>query len=70
MERALAELRRLGANGCVLVGDPAFYGRFGFASDPALTVEGVPQAFVLSRSFCGATPRGNVLFHPAFQAEG
>ena len=29
MERGLAELRKIGANGCVLVGDPAFYTRFG-----------------------------------------
>lgn len=70
MERALAELSKLGANGCVLVGDPAFYARFGFASNPALTVEGVPQTFVLALAFGAATPHGSVQFHPAFAAAG
>lgn len=68
MEKGLAELRRIGAKGCVLVGDPAFYTRFGFASNPALVLEGVPQEFVLSLSLCTSFAHGNVQFHPAFQA--
>jgi putative acetyltransferase len=70
MESSLAKLRTIGANGCVLVGDPAFYARFGFESNPALTVDGVPQEFCLSLAFGSFLPRGNVQFHPAFQAEG
>jgi putative acetyltransferase len=70
MERGLAELRKIGANGCVLVGDPAFYARFGFANNPALTLEGVPQDFFLSLSLGTSPALGNVQFHPAFQAEG
>jgi len=68
MEKGLAELRRIGAKGCVLVGDPLFYTRFGFASNPALVLEGVPQEFVLSLSLCTSSAHGNVQFHPAFQA--
>jgi putative acetyltransferase len=48
IERGLAELRKLGANGCALVGEPAFYTRFGFSNNPALVLEGVPQEFFLS----------------------
>jgi putative acetyltransferase len=70
MESGLAEIRKLGANGCVLVGDPAYYTRFGFASNPALIVEGVPQEFVLSLPFGGSAAQGNVQFHAAFQATG
>ncbi|MFO1401709.1 MAG: N-acetyltransferase [Steroidobacteraceae bacterium] len=70
MERGLAELRRRGANGCVLVGDPAFYTRFGFKSNPALAVDGVPQEFCLSLVLGSSPARGNVQFHSAFQAEG
>jgi putative acetyltransferase len=69
MERGLAELRKMGANGCVLVGDPAFYNRFGFANDPALVLEGVPQEFFLSLPFAPSFAHGNVRFHPAFQAK-
>jgi len=68
MERGLAELRRLGAQGCVLVGEAAFYNRFGFANDPALIYEGIPQEFVLALAFGSAPARGTLHFHPAFQA--
>lgn len=70
MERGLAELRKIGANGCVLVGDPAFYTRFGFANNPALILEGVPQEYVLSLSLGTSSARGNVQFHSAFKAKG
>jgi putative acetyltransferase len=70
MESGLSELRKVGANGCVLVGDPAFYTHFGFESNPALTVDGVPQEFCLSLALGASLARGNVQFHPAFQADG
>ena len=70
MESGLAELRKIGAKGCVLVGEPAFYSRFGFANHPALVREGVPQEFFLSLSLGAACAHGNVQFHPAFQATG
>lgn len=68
MEHGLAGLRKLGAKGCVLVGDPAFYARFGFAANPALALEGVPQEFLLSLSLGTASAHGDVKFHRAFQA--
>jgi putative acetyltransferase len=70
MEKGLAELRKIGANGCVLVGDPAFYIRFGFANNPALVLKGVPEEFFLSLSLGTSSAHGNVQFHPAFQAKG
>jgi putative acetyltransferase len=69
MERCLAELRKVGAKGCVLVGDPAFYNRFGFANDPELVLEGVPQEFFLSLPLGTSSAHGNVHFHPGFQAK-
>ncbi|HQY45914.1 MAG TPA: N-acetyltransferase [Usitatibacteraceae bacterium] len=70
MEKCLAELREIGANGCVLAGDPAFYIRFGFANNPALVLEGVPQEYFLALSLGTSSAHGNVEFHPAFQARG
>ncbi len=61
-------LKNLGAEGCVLVGDPDFYKRFGFKSPDGLKHEGVPQANFLALSFCNRTPTGLVHFHPAFSA--
>jgi putative acetyltransferase len=66
----LAELRSLGAAGCVLVGEPGFYGRFGFRSRPELTMDGVPQEVVLSLPFGEHSAAGKIVHHPAFAAHG
>lgn len=68
MEKGLAGLNEIDANGCVLVGEPAFYTRFGFANDPALVLDGVPPEFFLALAFGRSSARGKVQFHPAFQA--
>ena len=68
MHEALSRLRSRGAAGCVLVGNPAYYERFGFQSYPELTHEGVPQQFVLALPFGENVPRGAVKFHEAFWA--
>jgi putative acetyltransferase len=68
VEAALERARGLGAPGCVLVGDPAYYGRFGFAARPGLRHEGVPDPFVMALSLGAPVPEGTVRFHPAFDA--
>jgi putative acetyltransferase len=65
----LEDIRKRGTAGCVLVGEPAFYGRFGFRSVDALTMEGIPQEFVLSLSFSACGAAGTIIHHPAFHAE-
>ena len=66
MVAVLAELREGGAKGAVLVGDPAYYERFGFAAQTGLAVRGVPPAYVLALPFGQDAPEGIVAFHPAF----
>lgn len=66
IEAGLEELRSRGASGCVLVGDPAFYERFGFRHWPGLTVAGVPDEYVLGLPFASETPAGEIVHHPAF----
>ena len=68
MESALAELRRLGAAGCVVLGDPAYYRRFGFAARPALVLPGVPPEYFQAMSFEGSRPVGRVGYDEAFNA--
>ena len=65
----LDELRARGATGCVLVGDPVFYGRFGIRAWPRLTYEGVPDENVLGLPFAGAPPIGLIRAHQAFGIE-
>jgi len=70
IEGGLSLLRQRGAAGCVLVGEPSFYSRFGFANCPGLLLPGVPPEFFLVLPFGLASPHGEVTFHAAFSAEG
>ncbi|MBP0616179.1 N-acetyltransferase [Jiella sp. KSK16Y-1] len=64
----LRRLKEQGANGCVLLGDPAFYARFGFRSDPALTYRGLPARYVQRLVIAPPAPSGEITYHPAFEA--
>lgn len=59
-------LRRIGANGCVLVGPPEYYRRFGFRHCTALRVDDVPPEFFLCLPLQEKIPHGTVMHHPAF----
>ena len=61
-------LKDLGAEGCVLVGNPNYYERFGFRSPSELIHEGVPQENFLALLFGNRIPKGVVQFHQAFSA--
>jgi putative acetyltransferase len=68
MRTGLKKLKTLKAQGCALVGDPAYYIRFGFRSDPRCTMHGVPQEFVQILPFGDQVPNGNLIHHEAFNA--
>ena len=68
IRQGLSDLRTGGARGCVLLGDPAYYCRFGFAHDPALTYPGGPAEFFQRLVFEGRQPSGLVCYSPAFGA--
>ena len=63
---ALQRLHLRQAAGCVLVGDPAFYARFGFRPAAPLCLPGVPAPYFLALPFRDGPPAGVVAFHPAF----
>jgi putative acetyltransferase len=69
VEQALAALRQLGAAGCVVLGDPAYYTRFGFTAEHALVLPGVPPAYFQAIVFAGALPTGEVSYHASFTAQ-
>ncbi len=66
----LSRLKGLQAQGCCLVGHPAYYPRFGFENTPGLVFEGVPPEAFLVLSFTGQVPQGRVTFHEGFGADG
>ncbi|TKD29861.1 GNAT family N-acetyltransferase [Azotobacter chroococcum] len=70
VEQALAALRRRGAAGCVVLGEPEYYGRFGFRAEPALWLPGVPPQYFQAIAFREPMPTGNVSYQKAFDARG
>jgi predicted N-acetyltransferase YhbS len=66
---ALRLLRERGAGGCVLLGDPAYYKRFGFKPEPSLILPGVPPEYFQALSFRSSLPGGTVSYHAAFEAQ-
>ncbi|SEM41784.1 putative acetyltransferase [Syntrophus gentianae] len=68
VHEGLARLKALGARGCVLVGDSAYYQKFGFRNLPDLILDEIPQMFFLALPFGRNSARGTVVFHPGFSA--
>lgn len=67
IEAGLAELRLQGSGGCVVLGDPLFYRRFGFAADPNFRLAGVPAEYFQRLMFKDEPRGGLVEYHPAFE---
>jgi len=68
MKGALAELRALGAAGCVVLGDPGYYSRFGFRAEPALVLPGVPPEYFQAIPFGSNRAGGQVTYADSFEA--
>nr|WP_174506463.1 N-acetyltransferase [Acinetobacter sp. Marseille-Q1620] len=68
MQAALNKLKQINAQGCILVGDPVFYHRFGFHTCPDLHYPNIAQEYVQVASFTEALPKGVVMFSEAFNA--
>lgn len=68
IREGLRRLRSMGAGGCVLLGDPAYYARFGFERDPQLRHAGGPAWAFQRLTLNGPNPAGDVSFHPGFDA--
>ena len=62
----LDQLKTLDAAGCVLLGNPAWYGRFGFVSDPSVWYGEGSSPYFQHLVLDGPPARGEVRYHPAF----
>ena len=69
MHAALKALRQLDAAGCVVVGDPRYYSRFGFRPEPTLVYPGLPAEYFQAITIAGVVPRGTVEYHESFSAQ-
>lgn len=68
IREGLERLAKTGARGCVLLGDPAYYKRFGFENHAALRFDGAPAEYFMAKAFDGAVPSGRVSYHKGFDA--
>lgn len=79
IEASLTAIKSQHAAGVVLLGEPEYYGRFGFETHANLTLEGVPPEYFMIQSLCDdndtttdkatadkAIPVGEVTYHVAF----
>ncbi len=68
MRAAISQLEALGAAGCVLLGDPNYYQRFGFAPVEGLTFSNVPPEYFQALVMGDEVPQGQVSYHRGFEA--
>ena len=68
VREAFTELGSLHASGCVVLGEPGFYSRFGFMPVPSLVLPGVPPEYFQAVAFTGHMPSGVVAYHESFSA--
>ena len=66
MNAAIEALKNLNANGSVLLGEPAYYARFGFKSIKGLVLPEVPPEYFQALLLKGEYPRGEVSYHQGF----
>ena len=66
IREGLARLTGVDAKGCVLLGAPAFYRRFGFEHSSDLWYEQAPAEHFMVLPLNGSTLSGRVSFHQAF----
>ena len=70
MSAAIQELKNIKAKGCVLLGDPDYYHRFGFKPRQGLVLPDVPPEYFQALVLQGDLPQGNVTYHESFSAKG
>ncbi|MFS2012348.1 GNAT family N-acetyltransferase [Azospirillum sp. CT11-132] len=68
IHEGLDRLQHIGAQGCVVLGDPGYYSRFGFRNDPHLRYADAPPEYFQCLGFTATFPRGEASYHPGFGA--
>lgn len=68
IREGLEQLKSSGAAGCVVLGSPDYYARFGFVHDPQLKYSDAPAEYFMRLLIMGEAIPGEVTFHPGFAA--
>ena len=67
INEGLAILMQTKALGCVLIGDPNYYCKFGFVGDGRITYRELPKEIVQWIAFGEAKPSGTLKFSPGLE---
>ncbi|MFA5505582.1 MAG: N-acetyltransferase [Vulcanimicrobiota bacterium] len=67
VEEGLRLIRSVDSEGCVVLGEPEYYGRFGFHCDARLTLPEVPPRYFQVLAFGRDVPLGPVAYAAAFR---
>ena len=67
IKESLGQLRNQSLAGCVLVGDPNYYQRFGFLPSSGVTYGEVPTKNVMQLPFDGVPRKGAIAYCDAFE---
>lgn len=67
MVAAIERLKAMGSAGCVLLGDPGYYARFGFKAYGQLVLSGVPAEYFQALPLAGGVPDAEVRYQAAFE---
>jgi predicted N-acetyltransferase YhbS len=71
IRETFARLTELGADGCVVLGESAYYGRFGFRVYDSLRLPGLPPEYFMAIVLRGngKIPEGSVSYDEAFESD-
>ncbi|MDP5086608.1 MAG: N-acetyltransferase [Yoonia sp.] len=69
VQTGLDMLRKKGAAGCVLTGNPDVYRPMGFTNEHALTYSGLNPKYILFIALNGTAPKGEINFAPALEED-
>jgi len=68
IHESLDRLKKMKADGCVLVGNPDYYSRFGFKSEGRLTYRGLDSSLVQWIGFEDPPTESEITYAAAFEA--
>ncbi len=67
IEAGLSEIKDLRAKGCVLIGDPGYYHRFGFVADGRISYRDLDSKYVQWLAFADEKPAGALTYSPGLE---
>ena len=69
IELGLGRIKAMGAMGCILIGNPDYYSRFGFVMAPEHCPENEPPEYCMLKLLQSEKPKSRFSFHQPFYSQ-